>query len=174
MQVSYKFKKLFVNLFAALLCFVYFNAHAEPITGAFGLKLGEHLPNWVEGESKAVLTDFKDDFFDTVEYLVLPYTKRLYWIRAQKNEETNFCYKVRDALISVLRDKYSEYEIKPEWSGHDFEAKDGDRKISLSCGKALRDSGYSLQLTYEVEPLVSEFFKEQTLLEKRKIDGSKL
>jgi len=177
-----RFLKVFLS---AVFLFAFFNAQAQPITGAFGLKLGEHLPNWVEGESKAVLTDFKDDFFDTVEYFVLPHTKRLYRIQAQKEDlNTNICKKVLDPLISVLRDKYSEYEITPKLrsndfpelrkpGSNDFDAKDGDRRISLACD-LLPGVVFSLRLTYEDASLSSEFSKEEKFLEKRKIDASKL
>ena len=164
-----RFLKVFLS---AVFLFAFFNAHAQPITGAFGLKLGQHVPNWVEGDERmAVLTDFKDDFFDTVKYRVLPYSKRIYWISARKTEKTPFCYKVRDALISVLREKYSKHEIKPGESLVYFEAKDGDKEISLWCQK-LRGE-YTLGLNYMDASLSSEFSKEQTLLEKRNIDEIK-
>ena len=164
-----RFIKVFLS---AVFLFAFFNAYAQPITGAFGLKLGQHVPNWIEGDERmAVLTDFKDDFFDTVKYRVLPYSKRIYWISARKIEKTPFCYKVRDALISVLREKYSKHEIKPGESLVYFEAKDGDKEISLWCQK-LRGE-YTLGLNYMDASLSSEFSKEQTLLEKRNIDEIK-
>jgi len=169
--------RLFKVFLSAVFLFVFFNAHAQPITGAFGLKLGEYVPDWPEGDvRKAEITDFKDDFFDRVEFRVLPYSKRIYYIEGIKIVQT-MCGSelIRNALISSLREKYSEHEIETHpdnraiWK---FEAKDGDRSISLMCAAKRED--WLLALMYTDMALYDQLDKERLLLENRKIDGSKL
>ena len=169
--------RLFKVFLSAVFLFVFFNAHAQPITGAFGLKLGEYVPDWPEGDvGKAEITDFKDDFFDRVEFRVLPYSKRIYYIEGIKIVQT-MCGSelIRNALISSLREKYSEHEIETHpdnraiWK---FEAKDGDRSISLMCAAKRED--WLLALMYTDMALYDQLDKERLLLENRKIDGSKL
>ena len=162
---------------SAVFLFAFFNVHAQPITGAFGLKLGAYVPDWPEGDvGKAEITDFKDDFFDRVEFWVLPYSKRIYRIEGIKIVQT-MCgsERERNALISSLREKYSEHEteIFPDrraiWK---FTADDRDRGISLMC--AANGEDWILALMYTDWALNDQLDKERLLLEKRKIDGSKL
>ena len=169
-----RFLKVFLS---AVFLFAFFNAQAQPITGAFGLKLGKYVPDWPEGEEgPAELTNFKDDFFDRVELRVLPYSKRIYYIEGIKIVQT-MCGSelIRNALISSLREKYSEHEIETHpdnraiWK---FEAKDGDRSISLMCAAKRED--WLLALMYTDMALYDQLDKERLLLENRKIDGSKL
>ena len=169
-----RFLKVFLS---AVFLFAFFNAQAQPITGAFGLKLGKYVPDWPEGEEgPAELTNFKDDFFDRVELRVLPYSKRIYYIEGIKIVQT-MCGSelIRNAIISSLREKYSEHEIEihPDkraiWK---FEAKDGDRSITLMCAAEI--DHWLLVLMYSDRALDDQLDKERLLLEKRKIDGSKL
>ena len=176
MQVGFKFKKVFINLFATLLCFAHFNAYAQPITGAFGLKLGEVIPNWPQGKEEGELSDFKDDFFDRVEFDVLPYSKRIHRIEVDKFVKTNCgSDRIRNALISSLREKYSEYEtvipkiLRRVWK---FEAKHGDRIINLTC--MAYQGKWTLTVSYIDSSLQDIIEQEKLLLDKKKIDSSKL
>ena len=169
-----RFLKVFLS---AVFLFAFFNAHAQPITGAFGLKLGEYLPDWSEGdERQAEITDFKDDFFDRVKFSVMPYSKKIHSIEGIKIVKT-MCgsERERNALISSLREKYSEHEteISPDsraiWK---FKAEDGDRAITLMC--AAKGEDWLLALMYTDWALYDQLDKERLILEKRKIDASKL
>ena len=176
MQVSFKFKKVFINLFVALLCFSHLNAHAELITGAFGIKLGEYIPAWTEGQEEAELSDFKDDFFDRVEFLVLPYSKRIYRIEGIKIVQTQCGYgKERNALIDTLREKYGKYEqeIGKDWRAiYKFQAGYKDREVSVSCWAEGDD--WLLVVAYRDSELAKLLEKEKKMIEKEKIDASKL
>jgi len=177
MQVGFKFKKVFINLFATLLCFAHFNAHAQPITGAFGLKLGEYVSDWREGDERtAELTNFKDDFFDRVEFDVLPYSKRVYLISGIKIVQTQCGYEEeRNALIDTLREKYGKYEQEIDKDSRaldKFKAKYKDREVYVRCGAKGED--WLLYVWYWDRGLYRLQDKERKMIEKEKIDASKL
>ena len=121
MQASYKFKKVFINLFSALLCFAFFNAHAKPITGAFGLKLGSTIMNY---DLKVdifglyhTLNKFDGDFFDGVFVYSLPHSKKITKIQGfRKSCSEN----EKQALIDSIEDLYSEHDIVKIKEGFDF------------------------------------------------------
>ena len=169
-----RFIKVFLS---AVFLFAFFNAYAQPITGAFGLKLGEYVPDWPEGDvGKAEITDFKDDFFDRVEFWVLPYSKRIYRIDGIKIVQTQCGYeKERNALIDTLREKYGKYEqeIDKDWRAlYKFEASYKDREVAVSCWAKGED--WLLYATYRDSELAKLLEKEKKMIEKEKIDASKL
>ena len=169
--------RLFKVFLSAVFLFAFFNAQAQPITGAFGLKLGEYVPDWPEGEERpAELTNFKDDFFDRVEFHVLPYSKKVYLISGIKIVQTQCGYeKERNALIDTLREKYGKYEQeidKYSRALEKFKAKYKDREVSVSCGAKGED--WLLYVMYWDWGLNWLQDKERKMIEKEKIDASKL
>jgi len=167
-----RFLKVFLS---AVFLFAFFNAYAQPITGAFGLKLGEYVPDWPEGDvRKAEITDFKDDFFDSVRFYVLPHSKRIYRIQGIKIVKT-LCgsEEERNALIDTLREKYGKYEKEvKEFEDFKFKAEYKDSAIYVFCGAEGHD--FTLYVSYLDWSLVRLEDKERKMIEKEKIDSSKL
>ena len=176
-----RFLKVFLS---AVFLSAFFNAYAQPITGAFGLKLGEimwggYLSSWPEGpegREKGKVINFKDDFFDRVEFYLLPNSKRVYEISGIKIVQTLCGYeKERNALIDTLREKYGKYEQEIDKDSRaltKFKAKYKDREVSVSCGAKGED--WLLYVMYWDWGLNWLQDKERKMIEKEKIDASKL
>ena len=162
MQASYKFKKVFINLLAALLCFAFFNAHAKPITGAFGLKLGSTIMNY---DLKEVLgghrlDKFDGDFFDGVFVYSLPHSKKITKIQGfRKSCSEN----EKQALIDSIKNLYSEHDVvknKKRFGRHfDYLIRDkNERYIGIYCSD--RDTPW-MYIDYFDKNLQNQYSTEQ-------------
>ena len=157
-----RFIKVFLS---AVFLFAFFNVHAQPITGAFGLKLGEYIPDWTKGKQIGTIEGFKDNFFNHIEIHVTPYSKRIWKIFARKENCRGL-----GALISTLDEKYLQH--KKQWQEGDTGTiyLDGENKILVRCH--LYDT--AITLTYQNEKLAEVIWDEKETLERENIDKSKL
>ena len=169
-----RFLKVFLS---AVFLFVFFNAHAEPITGAFGYKFGEYIPSW-EGTGWSKVDDFKDNFFDELLIGALPESKKLYRIYAQKiltrcDDSNEF-----GALTQILRDKYPSgpYKLDPrlQYTDSGFTYENDGKRVSLSCVNSFMILVYEdLELKKKVEDELQSIKQKKIEALKEKIDASK-
>ena len=169
-----RFLKVFLS---AVFLFVFFNAHAEPITGAFGYKFGEYIPSW-EGTGWSKAVDFKDNLFDELLISALPQSKKLYRIDAQKiltrcDDSNEF-----EALTQILRDKYSgPYKLDPrlQYTDSGFTHENDGKRVSLSCANSFMILVYEdLELKKKVKEELQSIKQKKVEALKEKIDASKL
>jgi len=177
MQASYKFKKVFINLLAALLCFAFFNAHAKPITGAFGLKLGSTIMNY---DLKEVLgghrlDKFDGDFFEGVYVYSLPNSKKITKISAQRWSCTE---NEKHALIDSIKNLYSEHDVVKTKKGFDkpYEyliSDKNERYIGIYCSDIDRYKS-KIVIDYFDKNLQSQYSIEQQDTLKKQINRNNL
>ena len=179
MQVSYKFKKVFINLFAALLCSAFFSAYAKPITGAFGVKLGSPLWDYeLEKDSLGLglwhkLDKFDSDFFDGVFLYSLPHSKKITKISVERRS----CRKLeKQALIDSIENLYSEHDVVKTKKGfdshYDYLIRDkNERYIGIYCSDT--DEPWMF-IDYFDKNLQSQYSIEQQDNLKKQINRSNL
>ena len=170
---------IFIKVFlSAVFLFAFFNAYAQPITGAFGYKFGQYIPSW-EGAGWSKVDDFKDNLFDELSIAALPKSKKLYRIDAQKiltrcDDSDEF-----EALTQILRDKYpGPYKLDPRlqyMAGSGFTRENDGKRVSLSCVNSFMKLVYEdLELKKKVKEELQSIKQEKVEALKEKIDASKL
>jgi len=170
-----RFLKVFLS---AVFLFAYFNSYAQPITGAFGYKLGQHIPSWEEGRRVSTkVNNIKDEFFDRIMIKALPESKKLYSILAIKKVVT--CGKSKgevDALTQLLRDKYpSGSEFNNPNSVKRFNYVNNRKEISLTCGSSyIRLHYIDLELKNKYIDELQSIRQKKKEAAKVKIDASQL
>jgi len=136
-----RFIKVFLS---AVFLFAFFIAHAQPITGAFGYKLGQHIPSCNEKDTLTydaicMVKELWFDFFDRVEIKATPESKLIYEIIAVKDMGTNpiRCIDHFDeykAVDDLLKKRYGKIKHKILPGAYEYKG----REIRIShCSQTL-------------------------------------
>jgi len=159
--------RLFKVFLSAVIFFAFLNAQAQLITGAYGYKLGQHIPSckprYYDSKEECKAIEINDTFFDRLEINHTPESKLIYSIEVIKdvvNLHREPCGKSDEYMYvyDILKKKYGKLE---QYSGR---FREGD----LYTGRTIYLSHCSdLSVEY-----LDEDLKHQAKLERERVSKS--